>query len=216
MTPDRATSVLAARRMKRLMLLAAVVLATPPAGAAAQSAPATLSCEGAFDRNSDHKRLVSVFGAANVVFGKIDGAEGMDQPATIVNGKDKARRLDFVWMDEKARKIPNVLARAGSTWKTDDGVGVGSSLAEIEKLNGKPFKLSGFEWDYGGYVTDFNGGALATRKGGCHLGLRLEPGAGAAAKALEKVSGDRTLLSNNPSARAVKPVVSEISIGWPR
>ena len=196
-----------------------MVLGGPPATLAqtpTPDAPTTLSCGGVFDRTSDHARVVKTFGAGNVVFGKIAGAEGMDEPATIVNGKDGKRRLEFVWMNEKARRIPNVTARGGSTWKTDDGIGLGSSLAEIEKLNGKPFKLSGFEWDYGGYVTDFNGGALATRKGGCHLGLRFEPGAGAAAKALEKVSGDRTLLSNNPSARAVKPVVSEISIGWPR
>ncbi len=27
-------------------------------------------------------------------------------------------------------------------------------LQQVEKANGKPFKVNGFEWDYGGYVVE--------------------------------------------------------------
>ena len=104
---------------------------------------------------------------------------------------------------------------AGSHWKTADGIGIGSTLAEVEKLNGKPFKLSGFDWDLGGFVNDFAGGALLKRAGGCRLGLRFEPGTGAIANATAKVAGDKRFSSADPDMRAAKPVVSEISISWP-
>jgi hypothetical protein len=34
------------------------------------------------------------------------------------------------------------------------------TLAEIEKINGKPFKLYGFEWDFGGRSSNWQGGEL--------------------------------------------------------
>ena len=45
-------------------------------------------------------------------------------------------------------------------WKTDAGVTLGITLQELQQLNGKPFLFSGFGWDYGGRVTDWNGGAF--------------------------------------------------------
>ena len=59
--------------MRRLLLVLAFA---PFAGPSlAQSPPTTLSCDGPFARDSDHARLVKIFGAANVVFTKIPGPE---------------------------------------------------------------------------------------------------------------------------------------------
>ncbi len=200
----------------RRFLIATILLTAATPAALAQSAPTVLSCEGVFDKTSDHARLVKVFGAGAVAYTKIAGAEGMDQLASVVNPKDSARRLEFVWMNEKARKEPHVLVRDRSRWKTPDGIGIGSSLADVEKLNGKPFELSGFDWDYGGVVTDLKGGALASRKGGCVLGLRFGADLNAPEKARSAVSGDKTIASSNPDMRAARPTVTEISIGWRR
>ena len=197
-------------------ILLAALLTLTPALALAQAAPTTLSCEGAFARDSDHARVVKIFGAANVAFEKIDGVEGDTLMATVIFGKDAKRRLEIVWKDEKARKNPFVMAKGkDSDWKTEDGIGSGASVEAIEKLNGKPFKLSGFGWDLGGNVTNLNGGALARRKGGCFLGMTFDPG-DVANPALDKVSGDTEFSSSDRNIRAVKPVVSQITIGWPK
>ena len=203
----------------RLATLAALVplLAAPALAQSQQAVPTALSCDGPFAKDSDHARIVKTFGAANVKFMKIPGPEGSELQATVVYEKDAKRRLDITWINEKARRIPNVIVREeGSTWKTADGIGLETPLVEIEKLNGKPFKLSGFEWDMGGYVMDLQGGALAKRAGGCRLGLRFAPGPKAPESALTKVAGDRTFASTDPNMRAARPVVSEISLHWPR
>ena len=200
--------------MHRILL--AAILITAPLAAVAGSPPAILSCEGPFARDSGHVRLIQVFGAANVAYTKIDGAEGETIMASVVYGKDPKRRLEIVWKDAKARKNPFVMAKGkDSVWKTGDGIGGGASVAEIEKLNGKPFKLSGFGWDLGGNVTDLAGGALARRKGGCILGLTFDP-VDVANPALDKVSGDKEFLSSDRNIRAAKPIVSQITIGWPQ
>ena len=83
-------------------------------------------------------------------------------------------------------------------------------------LNGKPFTLSGFEWDYGGFVSDWQGGALATAAGGCRIGVRFAPPGNLPEALSRKVSGDMQLSSSSADVRAAKPVVTELSIMWPR
>ena len=198
--------------MYRLCLIA--TLALSPALALAQTAPTTLSCDGAFAKDSDYARIVKIFGAANVTDEKIHSVGVGEIKATVIYGKDAKRRLEVVWKDEKARKNPFVMAKgADSAWKTEDGIGGGASVADIEKLNGKPFKLYGFEWDNGGLVSNFNGGALAKRKGGCFLGLSFSPPDDVGAE-LYKVSGDKEFLSSDRNMRAVKPYLWQITIGW--
>src|SRR5262249_17585108 len=49
---------------------------------------------------------------------------------------------------------------SASDWTAPHGLKLGMALEDVEKANGKPFKLSGFGWDYGGLVVDWNKGAL--------------------------------------------------------
>lgn len=50
----------------------------------------------------------------------------------------------------------------GSHWTSaEHGIRVGTSLKDLERLNGGPFIFSGFGWDYGGNVYDWLGGKLA-------------------------------------------------------
>ncbi len=60
-----------------------------------------------------------------------------------------------------------------SQWRTTHGIRRGMTLAEIEALNGRPFKLYGFGFDYGGTTLDWNGGSLDKQAGGCTLTLRF-------------------------------------------
>jgi hypothetical protein len=85
----------------------------------------------------------------------------------------RRRGLEFVWSDEKARRRPTLIrATDQSAWATANGIRIGTALAEIEQMNGKPFKLSGFDWDYGGRVTDWQDGKLSKpQPGGCLLGV---------------------------------------------
>jgi hypothetical protein len=85
-------------------------------------------------------------------------------------------------------------------------------INEVETLNTKPFMLSGFDWDYGGMVTDWQGGAMARLPGGCQMSLIFTPDPHV--RELDSVVGEAKFLSNNKDMRAAKPVVARILFGY--
>ena len=107
-------------------------------------------------------------------------------------------------------KIAGRLRLSGGTT-----LGLGAGLGEVEAVNGRPFAVSGFYWDYGGYATDWKGGTLAALPGGCTLSVRFNPDPKAAGAAADRVSGEKTFSSSSPALKAVTPIVSVLSIDWP-
>jgi len=182
--------------------------------------PSTLDCTGPFARDSDERRLAQVFGAANVERADISIGEGNTEPGTAIFAKDPLKRIDILWHEGYAR--PNVvIIRNGSTWPVavtglDKPIANGATLAEIEAMNGKPFTLTGFGWDLGGYTNGWDGGRLDKPVGGCNLSLRFDPASDAPGDALDKVNGDVEFLSTDSAVRQTKPVVIEIELGWPQ
>jgi hypothetical protein len=121
-----------------------------------------------------------------------------------------------IWHDEKLRRRPaEIRVDFRSGWPTVRGLHVGTELAEVEKINGKTFKMTGFDWDLGGRVSNWQGGALAKIPGGCELRFGFNPWADAPDAARDKVSGEKEFLSSDPNMRASKPTVSEIILTYP-
>jgi hypothetical protein len=186
------------------------------ATSAAAATPDTLACEGAFAKDTTHARLVEVFGKSNVAFAEIDGDQGIKVKASVVYPDESKRRIDVVWRDEKLRRRPaSIRVDFRSDWHTVRGLHIGSELAEVEKINGKIFKMMGFDWELGGRVSNWQGGALAKIPGGCELRFGFNPWADAPDDARDKVSGEKEFLSSDPNMRASKPTVSEIILSYP-
>lgn len=202
----------------RVACLLCLVAANPSIARA--QAPTVLDCTGPFARNADERTLARFFGAENVERANIPVGEGNTEPGTVIFAKDPEKRIDILWHDAYAR--PNVvIIRNGSTWPVavtglDKPVANGATLAEIETMNGKPFTLTGFGWDLGGYSNSWDGGRLDKPVGGCNLSLRFDPAKDAPGDALDKVNGDVEFLSTDSAVRQVKPVVVEIELGWPQ
>ena len=145
---------------------------------AAATAPTgqTVACRDAFAKDSSHVKLATVFGAQNVAWDDVDGPEGSKLKATVLFPNDPKRRLEVVWTKPDARTDTQLIAINGqSTWAAPKGLKLGMTLAAVEKLNGKPFRLTGFEKDTGGTVQSWDAGALAELPGGCKVSLRFEP-----------------------------------------
>src|SRR5262249_2250367 len=100
-----------------------------------------------------------------------------------------------------------------STWAGPKGLRLGLTLAALEKLNGKPFKLSGFDQPEGSAVTDWQGGALATLPGGCKVGIKFAADRKAAADVLAPGAG-KDFPADAGKTRAGKPTISEIIFGY--
>ena len=207
--------------MSLSLRLASLLCVTTAAPAFAQGQmPTVLDCTGAFARNADERTLARIFGAANVERADIYVGEGNTEPGTAIFAKDPGKRIDILWHDNYAR--PNVvIIRNGSTWPVavtglDKAVVAGATLVEIEAMNGKPFTLTGFGWDLGGYTNSWDGGRLDKPVGGCNLSVRFDPASDAPGDALDKVNGDVEFLSTDSAVRQTKPVVIEIELGWPQ
>jgi hypothetical protein len=177
---------------------------------------ANIRCDGAFGKDTSHAKLVATFGAKNVVFQPVDGPDGVKMNATVIFPSDPKRRVEVLWQDENARKKPgSIVIGAQSTWRAR-GFRIGESIADVEKVNGKPFKLSGFDWTYGGAARDWLGGKLEKLSGGCRLGMRFESDPNASQDARGSLTGDREFTSDNPDMRAVSPKIVELIVGYPQ
>lgn len=208
------------RRVPRLSAATVIVAGfLAPAGPAIAGDPSPdnleLSCSGTFDRNSDYSRIETVFGTANIRNEAIDAAEGETQQATILYPDDPQRRLEIFWADAAAKRRPATIRTRedGSGWRVA-GIGVGSTLSDVVAVNGSPFKLSGFGWDYGGLVLDWAGGRLA--KAGapdCRIQITFSP----TGPTPDRLMGDGAEInSDDADLAASQPVVAEIGIGWPQ
>lgn len=112
---------------------------------------AQIDCSGLFGRDTSHAALVKAFGADNVVYKKIDAPQGSTGMATILFERDRERRLTIEWRDELNLARPIYIGIDGpSKWLTPFGIRSGTPIGEVEKQNGKPFRLNGFGWDLGG------------------------------------------------------------------
>jgi len=193
--------------------------ATEPAAAAPRSAPPrpaspSVSCAGIFAKDSTHLKLAQMVGATNIEFTGVAGAEGGTLNASVLYPKDPKRRLEVLWQNEAARSDISLIVITGqSQVRAPKGLHLGLALAALEKLNGKPFKVSGFDQPDGSRALDWQGGAFASVPGGCQIGLKLKPDGKATPDALKAAAG-KEFLSNDAAIRAVKPVVGEIVIGY--
>jgi len=173
-------------------------------------APGTVTCADAFGRESSHSKIVSTFGAAHVASQEIEGAEGITMLGTVIYPNDPRRRLEVLWIDKDMQRRPGAIwISKESQWTGWRGVRIGMTLEDVEALNGKPFKLRNFDGDYGGTVTDWNGGAMEHIPGGCRVSLRFEPAKDTSPETYDALEAPQ-VLSSNRKMRATHSTVRQI------
>jgi hypothetical protein len=190
---------------------------TPKAAAKAPSPPPqrAVSCTGAFARNSNHIGLTTVYKPDNITFTEVEAPDGTKVLASVLFPKDPKRRLEVWWENGDTRSGTYLIVIGGqSTWTAPKGLKLGMQLPAIEKLNGRPFKLKGFDKDKVALITDWQGGAMSQLPGGCRFGIYLRPDAKAPAEAVSEVADEMEYTSNDAIFRTVKPTISEILIGY--
>jgi hypothetical protein len=201
---------------------AATGAAAAPAAPAAPSATKpnsgaamhTVACSGPFSKDSSSLKLAMVFDSANLSFEDVD-VNGTKVGASILYPKDPKRRLEIWWQNPANRSGTYlILINDKSTWGAPNGLKLGLTLPELEKLNHKPFKLKGFDKNGTATVSDWDGGALAKIPGDCKSGVSLQPDAKAAPDAVTALTADKEYSSSDPEMQTLKPRVSEILIGY--
>jgi hypothetical protein len=200
----------------------AVLLLASPCARAADWLIVPGQRAGPIDAGAGEARLIELFGAGNVTRESLDVEPGVALPATVVFASDPSRRAVVLWRDPETRTAPeSVLIRGERTvWKTDKGITLGTPLATLRRINGKPLTLTGFGWDLAGTVLDCNGGSLTElghedRTGlvGRTLVLRLEANPALQdSPAYQQTLGDRQLSSESDAMRSLNPRVYELIV----
>ena len=112
--------------------------------------------------------LVKAFGEGNVQRRTVYGPEGAEKFAASVIFPDTANELIVFWQDNQYGSLPSSVSirKQGSAWKTVQGIRIGSTLAELNEMNRRPFSFYGFGWDYGGSISnEWDGGVMASVRG---------------------------------------------------
>lgn len=168
-----------------------------------------VECSGPFAKDSGMLALAVAFDARNMIF-KEESVQGGQVGATVLFPKDPRRRLE-VWWQNPNRTGTYLIDIAGkSIWTAPKGLRLGLTLEQLQKLNKKPFKLSGFDSGGTANVADWGGGELAALPGGCKAGVSLH----SSAKAAATLPAKDQYSSEDPAMRALKPRVSEILLGY--
>jgi hypothetical protein len=162
--------------------------------------------------------LSRLFSADAIEDDQIELDEGMLQTATLVYKKDPSQTLAISWTAAGTPKQIFLcwgLRRGTCRWQASNGIGFGTRLDDLEKLNGRPFTIAGFGYNYGGNVLSWDGGKLA--RPGCSgrlvLTLDGERAGGRYTVAmtgdeLRSIRGDRPIPSSTPAFHKLNPRVT--------
>lgn len=162
----------------------------------------------AITKRTSRAQLERQFGRSNVVEGEVPLGEGESEPGTILFPSDPKRRLEILWENPRTKDAPASIRCTGeeSLWHTVHRISLGTSLRELERLNGKPFRLSGFGWDYSGTLISWDGGKLEKDMPG--VWLRLAPRRQSVRERDQSsVEGDREFTSRHLEMQRLNPKV---------
>ena len=192
----------------------------PAADVGAVKIPATIAdsltiiCGKPFAQDATAGTLAEIFGAENVIPETIDGAEGEKLNVTAIYPNDRSRRIQVTFLNEEERTVLTSVSIQGeaSEWTGPGGINLGDGIETVERLNKKPCTVTCFGWDHGGFVTDWQGGALQQIAPGCRTTVRfnIPPDL----QVNDTLLGEAGHSSKEPTLRTAGAYVEEISISW--
>lgn len=154
--------------------------------------------------------LVDMFSEAVLTDTEVAVGEGFTESGTVVaDGSEQT--FAVIWVDDLQAE-PATVKDFGPVWRTPEGIGIGTSFAELQAILG-PFELYGFGWDYGGTLV-LEGSNLSDYYGS--LILRVQPSDPdlfqQEAGAFQALQGDKLISSEDPNLPDLDLVVDEMIV----
>ena len=176
--------------------------------------PRQFQCAGPFAPDATAINVAADFGQANVVTGNIISPDGSTSPGLVLLPNDPALSLEIAWKDPANMAAPRRIAFTESSAWTVAGIGIGTSLADLEKANGKAFRIQGFSGNGGGVVADWRGGRLGSLPGNCALGVQLALPATVSDAAQGRLAAQGRFASGDATLRAANPTVGVFWVNY--
>jgi hypothetical protein len=171
---------------------------------------------GSINAHTTREDLVRAYGASNVIDQKVDVGEGDTEIATVVFPNDAQRTIRILWKDPDKKTEPSSATISGkaSRWHAVHGISLGTTLGELQRLNGRPFPVAGYGTDQPGAILSWKGGLLARELQGDGLViLRLDytPSKGVPQPDLSLINGN----CDEPVLQKLNLYVREINWEFP-
>jgi hypothetical protein len=200
--------------MIRHTTIAALVLFATPA--LAQTTPLSdgpVTCSSPVSAGDSAKSLMQRYGQEAVMEDNLStGVEDITYRGLVLLPRSVDWRIEVAFADETMSRVARLTLRnsaKASHWNVA-GVTIGSTLAEVQKINGKPFLVHGFDSDFSGFVVSWKGGKLDGKlPGGCRVGVRF----GKDNNSAPDLSAER-IPSDNGKLLKWGPVVEQIEVSF--
>lgn len=171
----------------------------------------SFNCESTFPQTMDLTELAQKFGRSNITKEDISLGEGFYESGTVLFADLPNSRIEILWKNQIQHQAPREIRVSGnkSSWITDTGISLGTTLIQVEAVNRYPFRLAGFGWDHSGNVISWGNGDLGKSHSKCTLSISLKPHAYNLSREYRKLSkqlqGGREFSSGHPAMQKLNP-----------
>lgn len=115
---------------------------------------------GLIKLTDDYDKLVMRYNAENVQDGKMQIAQSENEMDVTYIFKGTANEIIVHWSN-KHKTIARIEAvQPNNPYRDEHGVGYGTTMQELETINGTTLSFNGFKWEFAGMITDFHNGKL--------------------------------------------------------
>jgi hypothetical protein len=160
---------------------------------------------GPITKGSNIEQFRKAFGPENVIETDVPLGEGQTAKGFQINPNNPSIEMMVIFNDDDT-KLSVLITNPESKWSVLNQFSNGTKLVDLESLNGKPFKLYGFEWDYGGTVSSFEDGKFESYNDNLTIRFELTH----FDKSTMSILGDSEFLSNNSNMINAKPKIMYI------
>ncbi|HEY8918056.1 MAG TPA: hypothetical protein VIM87_16535 [Chitinophaga sp.] len=178
--------------------------ATPAAPAAPAADPYDWDVRNIFPLTSP-EQLAEKFGKENVAARPAQDLEGNDLGTGYYVFPDTDNEMEVVFKEDKSKLV--TFTHEHSKWKSPFGIKPGDPLEKLVKINGRAFRINGFDWTNGGMIDSWDGGAM-DKKG---VTLQLKANNTGDPKQYDQVTGDKKVRSDQAALKKLDVVVEKVS-----
>lgn len=167
----------------------------------------TDSTWGLINARTGIEQLKKLYGESNIRDVRECDAECIDSIDVTKVYPGGENEITIFWKDTAYHKEIALIECYGARprWHSAEGIRMGSGLKELLQANGRKISFYGFGWDYGGYISSFNGGQLDSSGLGYRLTLH------------EDYYGENALMGDtglDTDMPVVKKAIDKISVWW--
>ncbi|WP_343673961.1 hypothetical protein [Chitinophaga sp.] len=182
-------------------------------GDSTAAATTTTAAAGGDDYNWDVRTLFklrtpqeleALYGKDNVVYRGTTDLAGNDAGNAYFVFPDTDNEMQVIFDGDKSPTI--TFTRPHSKWKSPFGIKVGDPLDKVVKVNGRDFKINGFEWTDGGIVNSWEGGSIA----GKGVLVLFKANNSGDPSMYDKVTGDKKVKTDMGVLKKLEVVVDKI------